>query len=90
MISGWWLVLVFAVGAYAGIALFAALVVSSREPEPTDAWRLGDDPRMALIAAEWMTDGPAARPGRERSGGKRGTTSRRSADPVESQATLPL
>ena len=56
LISGGWLILAFAIGIYAGITLLAALVISSREPERTDAEQLGDDPIMALIAAAWRPD----------------------------------
>ena len=56
MISGGWLILVFSIGVYVGITLLAALIVSSREPEQTDAEQLADDPTLALIAAAWRAD----------------------------------
>jgi hypothetical protein len=60
LISGGWLILAFAIGIYVGITLLAALVVSSREPEQTDAEQLRDDPIMALIAAAWRADAASA------------------------------
>ena len=56
LISGGWLILAFGIGIYVGITLLAALVVSSREPEHTDAEQLSDDPIVALIAAAWRPD----------------------------------
>ena len=60
LISGGWLILVFTIGVYMGITLLAALIVSSHEPERTDAEQLADDPILALIAAAWISDEPAA------------------------------
>lgn len=65
LISGGWLILAFGIGVYVGITLLAALVVSSREPERTDAEQLADDPIVALIAAAWRPDATARpNPGR--------------------------
>lgn len=61
MESGGWLILMFALGTYAGIMLLAALVVSSREPAQTDAEHVSKD-ALALIDAEWFSDEPMARP----------------------------
>ena len=62
LISAWWLVLVFAAGAYIGITLLSALIVSSHESAETDAGQLGDDPTLARIAAEWRAEEAAIRP----------------------------
>ena len=77
---------VFVIGAYVGLTLLAALIVSSDEPEQTDAPQLADDPRMALIAAEWRSENPTERPNRERTGGKRSATPRRKPEELENQA----
>jgi hypothetical protein len=86
MISGWWLLLVFLVGAYAGITLLAALMVSSHEPAQTDADQLRDDPVLARIAAQWRGYEPVGRPNHRRTNRKRGEAPRETPQQPEKQA----
>jgi hypothetical protein len=86
MISGWWLLLVFLVGAYAGITLLAALMVSSHEPAQTDAELLGDDPALARIAAQWRAGQSLARPNHRRTSRNKSETLLDAPDPLEKQA----
>ena len=85
-VSIWWLLLVFVVGAYAGITLLAALMVSSHEPAQTDAEQLGDDPILARIAAQWRAGQSLARPNHRRTSRKRSEASVANPEPLEKQA----
>ena len=85
-VSIWWLLLVFLVGAYAGITLLAALMVSSHEPAQTDAEQLGDDPILARIAAQWRGYEPAGRPNHRRTSRKRSDAPVDTPDRLEKQA----
>jgi hypothetical protein len=84
-VSIWWLLLVFLVGAYAGITLLAALMVSSHEPAQTDAEQLGDDPILARIAAQWRS-GEKIRSNHRRTSRKRSEAPLDTPDPLEKQA----
>ena len=88
MISVWWLILVFVIGAYAGITLMAALFVSLREPARADTWQLADDPQTSAMAAARRPDDAIAPSNRERPGRKRSASKRHSPDPLEQQANF--
>jgi hypothetical protein len=86
MISAWWLILVFVLGAYAGITLMATLFVSSRQPAGLDSWLFAEDSQS--FAATWRSDDAMAPSSRERPGRKRGAAKRNSPDPLENQANF--
>jgi hypothetical protein len=88
MVSGWWLVLVFVIGAYAGIALMAVIVASSRRAPQPDALQFADASPVPGAAAARQADEAASRANRDRRPRKRSASAGRGSDPLENQATF--
>jgi hypothetical protein len=88
MISAWWLILVFAIGIYAGVLLMTVMFVASRPSTEADPVRMADDSRLVAVAAAWLADEPATARETQRKSRKRVSTPRRRSDPPVTQATL--
>jgi hypothetical protein len=86
MISAWWVIPIFVIGAYAGITLIAVMNVASyRIPHSDEPQRTEDSP-LSVMAAALSADQETVRPNRERRSRKRSEPKRHRPDPVENQA----
>ena len=90
MISGWWLVLAFAIGVYVGITMMAAMFVASRDPVEAVRGPLGDDPRPSTLQAAWSLDELGSLGTGEGPDRKRSATRRHRSDQPDPQKTLQL
>ena len=88
LLSTWWMILVFAIGAYAGITLMAMLAVAGRETPRQDVLDPMGEMRLSATAGALRPPDAAARSNRERRTRKRNDSKSRMPEPLEQQAKL--
>ena len=84
--TGMWIVLAFAIGAYAGITLMAMMKIASREAPLPDGLSVTEGPRSMAVAAATAPVDAAVRPKRERRSVNSAGSRRREPEILEQQA----